>query len=839
MYAQNFKYPIQRLSYKEKVKDDYKWAKEVIRNLSSAHVREDGIQGTETSARREYNNILTNYQLYNNIINQKDFEDECNALGIDIGQNKDSIQPYNKIPTKIDIQLGEEYKRRFNFKVIAINEEGIKSKLASQTEQARSIVNKMFNDLTATIKQRRMDESQNLSPQEAQQLDQEIKQQVESLVDPQELKKLNMGNFTDYKEKAGNKILNYQFYAEEIKAKMNDGFKHGLIGGGEFIWVEADDYVGAKYQVLNRLGVIYHKSPDVKFSEDGLYGGYQSMMSIGDVLDLYGDYMKKEDIENLLSNYTSSDSHQNEFDKQGNIKYSEETTRFQNNILKDNHIGNYGASDSTVDVLVEKFEWRSEMKIYYVTLKDEYGEEIDSFIANENFIIPKEATKRTIKKGLGKKVIRYEWDEGYAEEGWIDEIWQGVYIDSRYMCQIGPRPEQHRSESNPRKLKLSLHGAIYNNTNAKGISAVDRMKPFQYLYFIVAHKLKKLIAQDQGQVFSFDTSMVSEKIGLEKTLYYLKEMNLDIFNSLENAEQPGASQRGKMKGSINMSNMQHIMNYVGLLDALDRQISDVAGISKGREGQTSAAQAVTTAQQDIVQSATITEAVYFAIHYKIWERAMNFGLQCTVDKIKAGKADFVRQYTLDDLTLASIQVTPEDVQEIEYGVFVSNFTRDNEVFETLKQLAHSFIQNDKASMADIIKIIKANSTQELEEQIRISEQERMEQQSQQSQQQSKFQEEQLRVQLDENEKERDLKRELAMLAAETTLKGKEIDSFKFQDEQDSNSNSIPDQLEIEKLKHQVKLDKDKLSFEKDKLKTQERIEKAKIKNSHTSTPAKK
>ena len=507
--------------------------------------------------------------------------------------------------------------------------------------------------------------------------------------------------------------------------------------------------------------------------------------------------------------------------------------------MKNNHIGNYGAADASIDVLVEKYEWRSEMKIYYLTELDEYGEVVDSSIVNENFVIPKEATKRVMKKGLGKKVVRFTWDGGYAEEGWINEIWQGVLIDSKYFCQIGPRPEQHRSESNPKNLKLSLHGAIYNNTNAKGISAVDRMKPFQYLYFIVAHKLKKLIAQDQGQVFALDTSLISEKIGLEKTLYYLKEMNLDIFNSLENAERPGASQRGKVSSSISMSNMQHIMNYIGLLESLDRQISDVAGISKGREGQTSSAQAVTTAQQDLVQSSTITEAVYFAIHYKIWERALNFGLQCTVDKIKKGKADFIRQYTLDDLSLSSIQVTPEDVQEIEFGVFVSNFSRDNEVFETLKQLTHSFIQNDKASMSDIIKLIKANSTQELEDQIKISEQERNEQMNQQSQQNNKFQEEQLRVQLDENEKERELKRELALLNAETTLKAKEIDSFKFQQDQDGNSNGVPDQLEIEKLKHQVKLDKDKLSFEKDKLKTQERIEKAKIKESHKPSNPKK
>ena len=329
MYSQNFKFPIQRLSFKEKCENDFAWTKETIRNFSSSHTMEDE-GGNSLKATKDRSDLITNYNLYNNIIDQGAFSEECERLGIDLGENKDAIQPYNKIPTKIDIQLGEEYKRRFNFRAIAINEEGIRTKLASQTEQVREIVNGKFNQLAGTIKQRRMDQSQEMTPQQAQELDQEIKKQIDSLLDPQELKKLNMGNFVDYKEKAGNKILNYQFYAEELKSKMNDGFKHGLIGGGEFVWIEADDYTGAIYQVLNRIGVIYHKSPDVKFVEDGLYGGYQSMMSIGDSLDLYGEYLKKEDVESLLSTFTYSDTIEDRTDSAGNIKYPDDDRRYQN-----------------------------------------------------------------------------------------------------------------------------------------------------------------------------------------------------------------------------------------------------------------------------------------------------------------------------------------------------------------------------------------------------------------------------------------------------------------------------------------------------------------------------
>jgi hypothetical protein len=121
---------------------------------------------------------------------------------------------------------------------------------------------------------------------------------------------------------------------------------------------------------------------------------------------------------------------------------------------------------------------------------------------------------------------------------------------------------------------------------------MDRMKPFQYLHFIVMHKLKKPIAQDQGKVFHFDVSMVDPKIGIEKTLYYLKEMNLDIFNPLANADEPGQAQRGKIASETDMSNMQYIMNYINILAAIDNQISEVAGVSRQREGQTTPTEAV-------------------------------------------------------------------------------------------------------------------------------------------------------------------------------------------------------------------------------------------------------
>lgn len=152
--------------------------------------------------------------------------------------------------------------------------------------------------------------------------------------------------------------------------------------------------------------------------------------------------------------------------------------------------------------------------------------------------------------------------------------------------------------------------------NATPISPMDRMKPFQYLYFIVMHKLKKLLAQDKGRVFHFDTSMVDPKLGLDKTLYYLTNLNIDFYNPLQNANEPGWSQRGKISGSTDMSVADQVVNYINILAAIDQQISEVSGVNPQREGNIAANEAVTNAQANVQMSAVST-AVYFEAHDKL------------------------------------------------------------------------------------------------------------------------------------------------------------------------------------------------------------------------------
>lgn len=202
------------------------------------------------------------------------------------------------------------------------------------------------------------------------------------------------------------------------------------------------------------------------------------------------------------------------------------------------------------------------------------------------------------------------------EKGWITDVWESTRLGDEIYTNIRRKDIQFRRLSNPNNVSLGYHGVVYSNMNAPAISLMDRMKPFQYLLFIIVHRLKEFVAQDRAPAFEFDITQVDSKIGLQKTLYYLDKLNIHFYNPLNNAEEAGAYQRGAPGAGVDRSTMQHINNYVQLMDAIDAQISDVAGVTRQREGQTTAYEAVSNTQQSIVQSTHITE-VYFQTHAKL------------------------------------------------------------------------------------------------------------------------------------------------------------------------------------------------------------------------------
>jgi len=713
----NTLFPKQRLSYAEKSKDDFAWAKLMVDHI----VQYSNTFSPSPGGNTDYDRKYANYQLYNNVINQKDFERELNPFGVEVGQFEDQIMPYNKTPNKIGILTGEELKTPFRYRTVLVNSDGIRSKELHKKELLKKYLNAQ---ISAEV-------------QKIQQSDEEVN--TEGLVDPAELEHYMSFTYQEAREKLASDILGYLIRKDNLKEKKNEGFKHGLIGGDEMIWVGVINGEPT-VKILNTLNTFYYKGMDEKYVQKGLFAGYKAKMVASDIIDQFHDDLTEEEIEKLEGSLSGvMDEFPDFYKKEPPVRTRDVYDNYLNG-SGDHDIQGAYSNPLLGDIPVVHVEWRSLQKVGFITYTNEYGDK-QMDIVSEDFVVPATAEKTIEKNHWGNKITKYVWENYSLEWEWIPQIWQAVKIGSDIYCHIGPKEYQYRSLDNPYEVSLGYYGCVYNNLNGPNVSLMDRMRPFQYLYLIVMDKFKKLIATDQGKVYKFDMSQISDKIGLEKTIYYLKQMNIEFFNPLSNAEEAGTYNRGMVSQSIDMSNTQQIANYINILDAIDAQISDVAGITRQREGQISSAELVSNAQANILQSATITESVYFYPHERIWEEVLNGLVQCAISCWR--NKSIIKQYVLDDLSIQTLKLSPDDLTNADIAVFVSSLVDDEALFRDLKNLAQPLIQNDKANFSDLIKLYKATSSTQLEKHIEASEKKFQEQQMEQIRAQQEAQQAQI------------------------------------------------------------------------------------------------
>lgn len=746
--------PLQRLSFKDKSKDDYQWVKDCIDYFTYNYIDSDTVN---SATKTEWERKLSNYQLYNNILNQQDFERECNPLGLSVGQYQDEIQPYNKIYNKIQVLIGEELSRPFKFRAYLINEDGIKAKLAYQDELLKEYIisklSKHFPDI-----------------------------QNSNALDPAEIKKYMATTYQEAREITANKLLRYLRQHLDLKTSKADGFKHALIAGEEFLWIGTEGGQPT-LKVLNPLSVFYHKSPDTKYVQDGLYAGTKQYLSPHEIIDRFGQFMTKDQIKSIEEGYY----------------YNSDI--FQSLYRDDIPPGQYSSSNSS-NIQVIHLEWRSYRKVGFLTQIDPETLTTHETLVDEEFPLPANASTQKVKGPYNSSRTMYTWENSQLYWDWVPEVWQGVRIGNEIYVMMGPKESQFRSEGNPYDVKLGYHGLVYSNTNAPSTSLVDRMKPFQYLYFVIVHRMKRLIAQDRGKILHFDTTMIDPKIGLEKSMYYIEQLGIDFFNPLQSALEPGAFQRGKVTQATDASTAALINNYMNLLIAIDEQISDTAGVTRQREGQISNSEAVTNARQNIQQSSTITE-LYFYAHEKLWEQALSSLLQVAQVAYRDNPATL--QYILDDLSIETLTITPENLTNADMGVFVGNSLKEEAVFKAIQDMALTMANAGKVKVSDLIKMLKSDSIEQLERDLKLSEEQIEQMQAQQSQSEAQMQQTSLQHEWDMQTRELETKIQIA-----------QIDSFKFLNDNDSDNNQVPDQLEIAKFVHQVNVDEEKLKIERRK-----------------------
>jgi len=148
--------------------------------------------------RQTLKNKIINLNLYNGLVDIRDLTNVVNPNQIDASYTPDNIPHHPIIVPKIDLLVGEELKRRFDYSVIVTNADAVTKK---EEEKKKFLIERLSEYLQANYQE------------------DELKTKMD------ELGKYMKYNWQDLREKMANQILKHYFQSEEMADKFNKVLK--------------------------------------------------------------------------------------------------------------------------------------------------------------------------------------------------------------------------------------------------------------------------------------------------------------------------------------------------------------------------------------------------------------------------------------------------------------------------------------------------------------------------------------------------------------------------------------------------------------------------------------
>jgi len=799
-------FPVQKIPYKDK---DITWREACVDGVISIAYNFGRSRRSPSRYKRR------NYNLFNNKIDRADFDYVLNPFNLSKEQLKEfnypaSLQPYDVISRYFHLLLGEESKRVFNPLVKAVDQDSLSEKQNLKKQQILEVLNQML--------------SQGLNP------DQQDPNKPPPT--PEQLAKYQHYTPQMMRESIANKLLNFYFKKESLPVKFNDCFKDALIAGEEIISVEKVGN-GVQARRVNPLELFFvlNNNQDILDDAEKIYE--RNYLTVSEIIDQFYEYLTDDQIKDLES--------------------------IQSGAIPTNIYGppilNIGEVDSIYTfeddygqrgIPVHRVRWKSKKKMGIHHFYDAEGNPQE------------EVVEETFKVNKQDKTSWVEWF-------WINEYWEGVRIgvDMYLHPLIRPRKQQFRSMDNLSECKSGYVGTVYSCTNTQSVSLMDRLVPWVYLYLIIWYRTELLISKNIGNIGLIDTSLIPDGWDPEKWMYYAQAMGFGFVNTYNEGNRSlgmsGGANLSTQNKVLPLEHSQFIIQHLSLLQHIDERIQATAGITPQRLGAITQDSLVGNTERSVTQSSHITEP-YFALHENFKLRVCDAVIEVAKECMEGKTANF--QYITDDLGEILFEVDGNDFVNADYGVFVTNTSKDQATLETAKQLLQAALQNDKLMLSDAISVLNSTSVSDITAKLRRSELEAAQRASQEGERQAQMQQQQLEAtqalekeKMDRDDYNKEQDRQVKIQVAE-------IGALSFAKDTDADNDGVPDVIEtanlaLEERKHlaQTELEKKKLQLEqakldaenartaqdgklkKQELETKERIEKFKAK--HRPKPAAK
>jgi len=651
--------------------------------------------------------------LYNGLIDVQEIEKVFNPMELEYAAFPAATKNYPIAVPKIDLLIGEELKRRFDWV--------IRSRSMDVDSNSNSDVMEMFMDIL-------IEEIQNAGYDE-----EKMQQRI------QEFGKYAKYDWKDAHELMATRIMQYLWRQQDLQDKFNRSFKNAIVMRREVFRVED---VGGEPSAIrcDPRNVYVLRQGDSEKIEDADIIVEITYEPVGKVIDSFYDYLTPDEIDSLESGTMRT--------KAGtNLGYSHMAPPIYSNLDFGNGPGfidinefsqmNFRMGmpyDDEGNVRVVRVRWVGRKKVGKLTYFDDNGDEQERLVSE--YYKP--------NKDLGEMV---KWI-------WINEAYEGTRIGKDIFTKLEPRKIQMRHFDNKSKCFLGYVGTDY------GTSLMERLEPYQYLYNTYMRRLELLMAKYKGPIYELDLNKIPDDWDLDKWMYYAEVLGwapIDNFNEAKT----GAAQ-GKIAGSFNTTGKvldanagNIIQQTIMYLQFLEDQMGKIAGVTDQRQGQISNRETVGGVERSVVQSSHITERWFF-VHDETKRRVMN-ALLDTAKYVWKDKKSKKINFVLDDMSRAFLEFNTFDFASTEYDLFTSSSSKDLETRQVIQSLIQPAIQNG-ASLKLAIDVSRADSLTQMAKMIEQAEDDAHQRQQSMQQQQQESNERIAQMQEQSKQADRDLKR---------------------------------------------------------------------------------
>lgn len=674
---ETMKTPPQKKSTKEKNKDNKQWYKDCV----DAYEFQALYYGQELHRKM---NIY--YNLDDGIVDNREMENAFNPLGIKNSTPVENIKNYPIGVTKIDLLVGEESKRRFDWTVRSKN-------IDSEGSAVTSLMDMFMDIAIEEFKKETTDEKE---------LEQKIK----------EYARFAKYKFKDMNEIIATKILQYLSRNYTLPYQFNTGFRNALVGQREIyrIDIEGEEPI---VKVCDPRTIYDIKRGDSNKIEDSEAIVEVTYEPVGRIIDSFYEYLSDTEVEEL-ENGTWISNGRGAGDSSSNLGYKNTQPPIYSNLDFGNGEGfadlglmtndNFGIGlpyDEFGNIRVVRVRWIGRKKIGVVTYFDENGDEAEK-IVSEYYKIKAEDGE-TIK-----------WI-------WVNEAYEGTKIADNIYIKLQPRNVQMRLYDNKSKCFLGYVGSDY------GKSLWARMESYQYLYNIYMNKLEQLFAKYKGPIYELDISKVPDEWDMEQWFYFADTLGWAVVDPMNEGKKGAAM--GKLSGGFNTTGKvldpkigDYIQQTIAMLQHIKNELGEIAGVTKQREGAIENRETVGGVERAVTQSSHITEK-WFLLHDETKKRVLS-ALLDTAKQLWSKKKSKKLSFIMDDMSRDFIEFNGEDFASTEQDIFISNSNKDAEIRETIKRLAQPYVQNGNGSV--IIDLLSTDSIAEMN--LILKEQEELQQQ---------------------------------------------------------------------------------------------------------------